>query len=171
VFPSPLFCSAQTEAMNSYCPVTILDDGKWEKGNTRLQTTYDNRIYYFSNNTAKQKFDANPPKYIPALGGDCIVCIVNVNQRIAGSVFYSVRHKNRLYLFPQNKSKKLFTDNPEKFEDADLAFNGNCPVCRKGGTSEAGNPKFTVIVNGIRYQLASKEIMEEFKRNPKNYSQ
>lgn len=159
----------QTQAMNGFCPVTILDDGKWEKGDTSIKTTYDQRTYYFASQEAKKKFDAHPPKYVPALGGDCIICLVNVNKRIPGSVFYSVRHKDRLYLFPQDLAKKEFKDDPEKFEDADLAFGGNCPVCRKGGSTEKGKPEFTVIVNDMRYQMTSKEVMEEFKRNPKNY--
>lgn len=157
--------------MKGFCPVTILDKGKWEKGDSSMKTTYDKRTYHFLNQVAKKKFDANPVKYIPALGGDCIVCGIAVKQRIVGSVFYSVRHKSRLYLFPQNETKKKFKDNPEKYENADLAFDGNCPVCKKGGSSEPGKPEFTVIVDDIRYQLASKEIMEEFKRNPQNYTQ
>ncbi len=161
----------QTKAMNGFCPVTILDNAKWEKGDTALKTTYDKRTYYFVNKEAKAKFDKFPPKYVPALGGDCIICLINVNKRIEGSVFYSVRHKDRLYLFPGDVAKKEFKDEPEKFENADLALNGNCPVCKKGGSNEKGKPEFTVIVNDMRYQMASKEIMQEFMRNPKNYIQ
>lgn len=160
---------AQTRAMTGFCPVTILDGGEWKKGDVEIKSTYDNRTYYFVSAEAKKKFDKYPPKYVPALGGDCIICLVNVGKRIEGSVFHSVRHKDRLYLFPQDRAKKVFTDEPEKFENADLAFDGKCPVCKKGGSDEKGKPEFTVIVDDMRYQMASKEIMEEFKRNPKNY--
>ena len=160
----------QTTAMQGFCPVTILDGRKWEKGDSSLKSTYDNRTYFFVSRKAKEKFDSSPPRYIPALGGDCIVCLVNMKKRIAGSVFFSVRHKDRLYLFPQDEAKKVFKEDPEKFENSDLAFDGNCPVCRKGGVAEKGKPEFTVIVNDLRYQMASREVMAEFQRNPRIYT-
>ena len=132
--------AAQTKAMQGFCPVTILDTGEWKKGQTELKSTYDNRTYYFVDSESKEKFDQNPPKYVPALGGDCTICLVNVGKRIAGNVFHSVKHKGRLFLFPQDRTKKAFKENPEKFEKADLAFNGDCPVNRKGGKKEAGKP-------------------------------
>lgn len=166
----PSAMTFQSRAMQGFCPVTILDSGEWKKGSTSISSTYDNRTYYFVDEAAKKKFEANPPKYVPALGGDCIVCLIRVNKKIPGSVFHSVKHKGRLYLFPEDNTKNAFKSNPEKFENADLAFGGNCPVVRKGGSTEKGKPEFTVIVNDMRYQMASKEVMEEFKRNPKNYT-
>lgn len=166
---APAVATAQTTAMNGFCPVTILNSKKWEKGDQSIKSVYDNRIYYFVNSDAKKTFDANPPKYVPSLGGDCIVCLINVGKRIPGSVYFSVRHKNRLYLFPQDEAKKVFKDDPEKYEDGDLAFGGKCPVCRKGGKDETGKKEFTFIHKDMRYRFASKEIMDEFKRNPENY--
>lgn len=161
--------TAQQETMKGFCPVTILERGEWKKGESQFKTTYDKRTYLFASEDAKKKFDEFPPKYVPALGGDCTICLVNVGKRIPGSVFYSVKHKGRLFLFPQDRTKQAFKDDPEKFENADLALNGNCPVCRKGGSTEKGKPEFTVIVDDMRYQMASKEIMEEFQRNPQTY--
>lgn len=162
---------SQKVGMEGYCPVTILDNGKWVKGDPAIKSTYDNRTYHFANAEAKKKFDKFPPKYVPALGGDCIICLVNVGKRIPGSVFYSVKHKGRLYLFPQEQTKRAFKENPEKYENADLALGGKCPVCKAGGADEQGKPEFTVIVNDMRYQMVSKEVMDEFKRNPKKYIQ
>lgn len=162
---------AQTKAMQGFCPVTILEEGEWKKGEESLTSTYDNRTYYFASEEAKEKFEKDPPRYVPALGGDCTICLVNVGKRIPGNVYHSVKHKGRLFLFPQDPTMEAFKANPEKFEDADLAFDGNCPVCRKGGSTEKGKPEFTVIVDDMRYQMASREVMEEFQRNPKLYIQ
>lgn len=169
VFSASNKASAQTKAMSGFCPVTILDGKEWKKGETSLSTTYDNRTYYFVNQEAKKKFDAEPAKYVPAFGGDCSVCIVNVNKRVAGSVFHSVRHKGRLYLFPQDDTKKMFKENPAKYENGDLAYGGKCVVCKKGGKDEMGKPEFTVVHQNMRYQFVSKEVMVEFARNPANY--
>ncbi len=161
--------SAQTKAMSGFCPVTILDSKEWKKGETSISSTYDNRTYYFKDQESKTKFLAEPAKYVPAFGGDCSVCLVNVNKRIAGSVFHSVRHKGRLFLFPQDDTKKMFKENPAKYENGDLALGGKCAVCKKGGKDEMGKPEFTVIHRNMRYQFPSKEIMAEFARNPSNY--
>ena len=161
--------SAQTKAMSGFCPVTILDSKEWKKGEASVATTYDNRIYYFVNEDAKTTFLAQPAKYVPAFGGDCSVCIVNVNNRIAGSVFHSIRHKGRLFLFPQDDTKKMFKENPAKYENGDLALGGKCAVCKKGGKDEMGKPEFTVIHQNMRYQFPTKEIMAEFARNPSIY--
>ena len=161
--------AAQTKTMNGYCPVTILESKKWQKGDTSVSSTYDNRIYNFVDKAAKEKFEKNPAKYVPALGGDCIVCLIKVNQRIPGSVFFSIRHKDRLYLFPNEPSKKEFKDDLEKYEFADVAYDGNCAVCMKGGKKEAGKAEFSVVHKDFVYRFASKEIMEEFKRNPAKY--
>jgi YHS domain-containing protein len=40
-------------------------------GDPRFSSTYDGRVYHFVNADAKQEFDRNPDKYVPAYGGLC----------------------------------------------------------------------------------------------------
>ena len=75
--------------LGGYCPVCILDANKWVKGSPEHQATYDGVTYYLPEEAIKQKFLANPAKYVPALGGDCIVCYVKLGKRVPGSVNYS----------------------------------------------------------------------------------
>src|SRR5215813_3380229 len=89
--------------LDGYCPVCIIEARKWEKGSPAHQATYDRVTYYFPNDTIKQKFLANPAKYVPALGGDCVVCYAKLGKRVAGSIRHSTRHDNRLFLFPSEK--------------------------------------------------------------------
>ena len=72
--------------LGGYCPVCILDANKWAKGSPQHQATYDGVTYYFPEEAIKEKFLANPAKYVPALGGDCIVCYAKLGKRVPGSI-------------------------------------------------------------------------------------
>ena len=52
--------------LGGYCPVCILDANKWAKGSPEHQATYDGVTYYFPEEAIKEKFLANPAKYVPA---------------------------------------------------------------------------------------------------------
>ncbi len=86
--------------LGGYCPVCILDANKWAKGSSDHQATYDGVTYYFPDEAIKAKFLADPAKYVPALGGDCIVCYAKLGKRVPGSVNRTALHDNRLFLFP-----------------------------------------------------------------------
>ena len=66
--------------LRGYCPVCILDANKWVKGSPEHQATYDGVTYSFPDEAIKQKFLADPAKYVPALGGDCIVCYAKLGN-------------------------------------------------------------------------------------------
>ena len=66
--------------LGGYCPVCILDANKWAKGSPDHQAIYDGVTYYFPDEAIKAKFLANPAKYVPALGGDCIVCYAKLSN-------------------------------------------------------------------------------------------
>ena len=67
--------------LGGYCPVCIIDANKWAKGSPEYEATYDGVTYYFPEEAIKEKFLANPAKYVPALGGDCIVCYAKLGKR------------------------------------------------------------------------------------------
>ena len=138
--------------LGGYCPVCILDANKWAKGSPEHQATYDGVTYYFPEEAIKQKFLANPAKYVPALGGDCTVCYAKLGKRVPGSVNHSARYDNRLFLFPGAKEKQAFLSDPEEFANVDLALKGDCAVCLVHGNKRVpGKPEFAEIKDGFRY--------------------
>ena len=142
--------------LGGYCPVCILDANKWAKGSPEHQATYDGVTYYFPDEAIKQKFLADPAKYVPALGGDCIVCYAKLGKRVPGSVQHSVRHDNRLFLFPGAEQQQAFLSNPKEFADVDLALKGDCAVCLVHHNKRvAGKPEFAEIKDGFRYLFPS----------------
>lgn len=156
--------------LDGYCPVCVIEAKKWEKGNPAIQSTFDGISYSFPSQAIKAKFDANPQKYVPALGGDCIVCYEKAGKRIAGSVRHAALHNERLYLFPSDGEKQAFLADPNSFNETDLAAGGECVVCLvKANKHVRGTAKHTVIHNGLRYQFPSANEADAFRQSPQQF--
>ncbi len=156
--------------LGGYCPVCIVDASKWAKGSPEHQATYDGVTYYFPDDTIKQKFLANPAKYVPALGGDCIVCYAKLGKRVPGNVNHTARYDNRLYLFPGAEQQQAFLSKPKEFANVDLALNGDCAVCLvRHNKRVAGKPEFAEIKDGLRYLFVSDREQSAFRKDPAQY--
>ena len=156
--------------LGGYCPVCILDANKWAMGSPEHQATYDGVTYYFPDEAIKQTFLANPAKYVPALGGDCIVCYAKLGKRVPGSVNHSARYDNRLFLFPGAEQQQAFLSNPNEFANADLALKGDCAVCLVHHNKRvAGKPEFAEIKDGFRYLFVSPLEQAAFREDPAAY--
>ncbi|MCR9197347.1 MAG: hypothetical protein NXI04_01770 [Planctomycetaceae bacterium] len=156
--------------LDGYCPVCIVDARKWEKGNPRISSTFDGLTYYFPSTGLKTKFDRNPQRYVPALNGDCIVCLEKADKRVPGSIYHAALHNNRLYLFPSEKEKQAFSRSPEAFEKTDLAANGECIVClAKMNKHVPGSHEHTVVHKGLRYLFPSAKEADMFRKDPAQF--
>lgn len=156
--------------LDGYCPVCVIEVKKWEKGNPAIQSTFDGVTYSFPNQAIKAKFDANPQKYVPVLGGDCIVCYAKTGKRIPGSVRHSALYSGRLYLFPSDSEKQAFLAEPNSFNDADLAIDGECAVCLVNADKHVpGTAEHTVIHHGLRYQFPSANEAIAFQQSPEQF--
>jgi YHS domain-containing protein len=157
--------------LGGYCPVCILDANKWAKGSPEHQATYDGVTYYFPDEAIKQKFLADPAKYVPALGGDCIVCYAKLGKRVPGMISHSARYDNRLFLFPGAEQRQAFLGNPQEFANADLALKGDCAVCLAHHNKRvAGKPEFAEIKDGFRYLFPSAREQAAFRKDPAAYA-
>jgi YHS domain-containing protein len=157
-------------ALEGYCPVSILEMQKWVKGDPALRIVYDGHTYLFANEQSQKMFEANPPKYVPALGGDCVVALVKMGNRVAGDIRHASIHDGRLFLFSNADAKKMFEAEPAIYANADLAYGGNCVVCRVGMQQTVpGKPELAVIHKGLRYLFPSAEQRNEFLANPAKY--
>ncbi len=154
-------------ALDGYCPVCLVKMSQLVKGDPGFSSVYDGRKYLFPAAEQKRMFDANPTAFVPALGGDCTVCKVEMGQKVAGnSRFYSI-HDGRLYLFPSTKQKRKFDNNPGKYADADLSLDGNCPVCLvKNDEFVRGQPEYVSVYDGRRYLFPSPQQKQMFDAAP-----
>ena len=163
--------SGQTVALEGYCPVCIIDAKKWVRGNSQHAASYDGKSYFFPGEDQKQVFLADPAKYVPALGGDCTVCFAEMNQRVPGNIRHAAFYKNRLFLFPGDDQKKMFSADPGKYDTVDLAFDGLCAVCMVEMNERVdGKQEFTVIHQGMRYLFPSENQRDMFLANPQKYA-
>ncbi|HUT10403.1 MAG TPA: hypothetical protein VMY42_07900 [Thermoguttaceae bacterium] len=157
-------------ALEGFCPVSIIQMQKWVKGNPEFQTVYDGRTYLFSDQQHKDAFLADPVKFVPALGGDCVVTFARWGKRVPGDVHQAAFHNGRLFLFADEQAKETFETDPLPFETADLALGGDCPVCLIDTKERMpGKPEFAAIFDGMRYFFASEEHREKFLETPEKY--
>lgn len=171
VWSAPADSQGPRLALEGNCPVCATKMGKWVKGSPDFQATYDGKTYCFPSERERKMFVADPAKYVPALGGDCTVCYVKMKKRVPGNIRQMTLHEGRLYLFPSEKQKQAFLANPAVFADADLALDGNCPVClARMGKKVPGKPEFTAVHNGLRYRFPSDRERQVFLANPKKYA-
>ncbi len=156
--------------LEGYCPVCIIDARKWEKGDPRIRSTFDGVAYYFPSSAIKAKFDRTPERYVPALNGDCIVCLEKAGKRVPGNIRHASLHNRRLYLFPSDKEKQMFGQNPKAYDNTDIGANGECIVCLvKANKHVPGSQQHTVFHNGLRYQFPSAREADMFRTNPEQF--
>jgi len=131
-------------ALEGYCPVCVIDHQEWVAGDPKHSATYDGAMYFFPSDEPRRIFVSNPAKYVPALGGDCIVCYENGGKRVPGNVRRASLHQGRLFLFPGEDERAAFKQAPHEFENTDLAADGNCIVCKvKSNETVKGSERFT----------------------------
>jgi YHS domain-containing protein len=157
-------------ALEGYCPVAVVSNREWVAGNAAYSAMYDGMTYFFPGPQTQQEFLKNPVKYIPALGGDCTVCLANAGKRVPGNIRFASLHNNRLYLFPSADQKQIFDQSPRTFENTDLGFDGNCIVCKVNANKTIpGSAQFTAIHDGLRYQFPSDRERQAFSQTPRQY--
>ncbi len=157
-------------ALDGYCPVCIIDMKKWVRGDAAFQSRFDGHTYLFPGQEQKAKFDANPGKYTPVLGGDCVVAYKKMGERVNGSVRHAAFGSGRLFLFSNEMAKNEFVANIEEYTNVDLALAGKCSVCRVEMKKEIeGKPEFEVMHRGIRYRFPGKKQMDMFVASPAKY--
>jgi YHS domain-containing protein len=156
--------------LEGYCPVSLKTMQKWVKGDPSIKTLFDGHTYLFANEQGKKMFLADTAKYLPVLGGDCVVSLVKMGKRVPGNIRHATLHEGRLFLFANAGGKKMFLADPQAYANADLAYGGNCVVCNLNmRQTVAGRPEFVVFHKGLRYLFPAAEQRDQFLSNPKKY--
>ena len=128
-----LFPGAKQKAMfdanpNKYAPVLGGDDivafaktGSRTPGKVSEAISHNGRYYFFASAENKQAFKRSPKEYMNAdlaLDGDCVVCRVDKNHKMAGKPTFTTLHDGLRYQFPNAAIQKAFTANPTKYAQA-----------------------------------------------------
>ncbi|MFH1919278.1 MAG: hypothetical protein ABIP48_05235 [Planctomycetota bacterium] len=157
-------------ALEGYCPVSVLAMRKWVKGDPGYPVVYDGRTYLFANAEGKEMFEGNAAKYVPALGGDCVVALVKMGKRVPGNIRHATVHDGRLFLFSNRQAQQIFVADPATYANTDLALGGNCPVCLVNlGKDVPGKPELAAFHQGFRYLFPAVQQRDAFLATPEKY--
>jgi len=101
--------------LKGFCPVALIRDRTWKKGEEALEFEYRGVNYRFSSAKSKQQFEENPRRYTPQnLGCDPVV-LYRDQKAVTGMIRHGVFFDDRLYLFQTEKNKAAFKKNPLQY--------------------------------------------------------
>jgi YHS domain-containing protein len=90
----------------------LRDERRLADGKAAYVSYYQGKPYYFSSQSAKDRFDASPSDYAPASGGEDLTMKTLTGEVVEGSLDHSVWYKGRLYLFHTAENLKTFMAAP-----------------------------------------------------------
>jgi YHS domain-containing protein/thioredoxin-related protein len=160
----------QPTPLGHYCPVALLDKAVLVEVDSANTAVYAGSRYFFENAEAKARFAAEPEKFVPARGGECLVTLVETSQEKAGSEKFPVVYDGRIYLCVSEEARQKFLAEPATFANLDLRSQGTCPHCGATLASHSqGRGRFQIRFGGSRYQFPDKAHMEAFLKAPLRY--
>lgn len=98
------------EAMEGYCPVTVIEQGRWERGNPAFGVIHLGQLYLFADAAAKKKFQDAPQRYTPVLNGIDVVKFFDQRVVVQGSREWGYTDPlyGRMFLFADEASMNHF---------------------------------------------------------------
>ena len=102
-------------AIEQFCPVTLLESRKWQKGNVRFGAVHRNRTYLFASEEAQRRFLANPERYVPVLSGCDPVIFAETNQWIDGNPSIGLLIGGKTFFFVSAESRARFEISPQPY--------------------------------------------------------
>lgn len=112
-------------ALDGFCPVTLVDQSKWAKGDARWGALHRGRVYLFTTQQAQQQFLAQPDRFSPILAGHDAVRFAETGQLVEGRREHGVYYRDRILLFADEDALQRFGMRPDFYvtaaEQASLA--------------------------------------------------
>lgn len=107
--------AAPTLALDGYCPVTLVEESRWQPGDSQISVVYEQRIYWFASAEHAQRFQARPQHYAPVLAGHDLVEWKATGRLVPGKREHGVVYRNQYYLFASEQSLQQFWQAPDAF--------------------------------------------------------
>jgi len=103
------------KGLKGFCPVTLRDSRELKDALSEFQSSYRGQKFHFASAEAKEKFDADPPRYAPAAYGADIVVLIRDKDVAEGTLDFAAWFKGRLYLFSSEDTNNAFLADPAKY--------------------------------------------------------
>ena len=104
-----------TLALNGYCPVELVSNGRWTPGDVRWTVVHDGQIYRLSGPTPRREFQAHPEAFAPAYSGNDPVLTVDQHRAVPGQLTYCATYNGRLYVFASAATQSQFDREPQRY--------------------------------------------------------
>jgi YHS domain-containing protein len=132
-------------ALGGDCTVCYAKLGKRVPGSVNHSALHDNRLFLFPGEEQKQAFLSNPQEFADvdlALKGDCAVCLVHHNKRVAGKPEFAEIKDGFRYLFVSAREQAAFRKDPARY-----VAPASKPTAMESKTSQrsVGNGSLTVM--------------------------
>ncbi len=157
-------------ALGGFCPVLLVKTGQLKPGSEAHVLKHDGQLFRFSSAEARSLFLAEPERYLPRNQGRCVVSQVDEGDKMPGDPTFGVYYQNRLYLCADDDARRAFAKAPDRYADADLGLDGNCPHCQEvAGTPVPGSRQYPLTVKGTRYLFPDESHREAFRADPERF--
>jgi protein disulfide-isomerase len=103
--------------MEGYCPVTLIEEDRWVRGDKRWGARHRGRVYLFHSAAAQQKFLAEPDHYSPALTGYDPVVFAEDGRYTEGMRAHGLRYHGQIFLFQNEASLAKFAQEPNRYAE------------------------------------------------------
>ena len=111
-------------AIRGYDPVAYFTEKQPTRGNWKITATHNGATYRFASKANKEKFLADPVKFVPAYGGYCAFGTA-MGFKFDGDPNVWKIIDNKLYLnLNKTVQKKWLTDVPGHIKNADRIWHG-----------------------------------------------
>jgi protein disulfide-isomerase len=107
-------------ALDGYCPVQLVETGRWQKGDKAWGMIHRGRLYLFVGTEEQRRFQANPDRYAPVSSGNDVVLAVDVGREVPGFREHGAQYDGHVYLFASEATLKKFESNPLFYADRAL---------------------------------------------------
>jgi YHS domain-containing protein/thioredoxin-related protein len=101
------------QAMDGFCPVTLLEQERWVKGDPRWGAVHRGCVYLFLSQQHQQRFLSDPDRYSPVLSGFDPARYIDRGDLVAGQRAHGMWFRGKTYLFADEQSLDRFSRAPE----------------------------------------------------------
>lgn len=101
--------------MDGFCPVTLVEQMKWQKGDPQWGAVHQGQVYLFSSQLEQQKFLADPNRFSPVMSGIDPVAYLGSGQVVPGDRRFGLTYQGTLYLFSSEESLQQFWNEPQRY--------------------------------------------------------
>jgi len=101
--------------LDGYCPVTLLEQERWVRGDPRYGVIHRGRTYLFVGPEEAKRFFADPDRFAPVLSGIDVVLAVEENRQVSGKREHGAWYEGRMYLFSSEASLRKFDQDPSRY--------------------------------------------------------